>query len=105
MTTRALYLAVFSFLFAMQGCVDCKGIAKKYSDCTVSTGTCTDCKDEYNAQKDICGCKCKDLNTAGAAGDLLCDAAGNPDYKTMSSNSKLCKDGDTTVGTGDALCP
>jgi hypothetical protein len=106
MTVRALSFVVLGFfLFAMQGCVDCAGIYKKATDCTSSKTQCTDCKTEYNALKDICGCKCKDIQTTDI-GKTACDVLGNPDLKsTTLANSKLCKDGDTTAGTGDAMCP
>ena len=77
MTTRALYLAVLSFLFAMRGCVDCKGIYKRYQDCIGSD--CNECKSQYTALKDVCACKWKDYSEPGPLNIVhtACDAAGN----------------------------
>ena len=114
MTVRALSVFVLGFfLFAIQGCVDCAGLYKKFADTSCSatvlgftapsTIDCSVCKSEWNALKDICSCKCSDYQTTDAM-KTLCSAGTNPDFKTSYGTMLSC-DADSGTAAGSAICP
>ena len=114
MAVRALSVFVLGFfLFAIQGCVDCAGLYKKFGDTTCAATTlgltvpgtidCSVCKAEWNALKDICSCKCSDYQTTDDM-RTLCSLSTNPDFKTGYGTQLLC-DADSGSPAGSAICP
>jgi len=124
MTVRALSFFVLGFfLFAIQGCVDCAGLYSKMSACSAKNNAdtstsktmCEACKAEWNAMKDMCSCKCKDMGTYTGTFSQCYDSSGaSQDDKTMKDQlfgangmcgSNACNTCGDSAYTTDALCP